>query len=176
MWNLSENFKCHVSAIQKFSHPIEITVSWKSTKYSFYCFIRSVVKNTPQVKTKDTFKDIPLEIGFQIEPNPQVYSVQPTMSESTYGYYCWMSYKNITRCSVEHHLPKWFCTKPDGWAFSTYEVCCIPRPPPLFIMSFLFHWVFTEWNVSHARGDLLIQVRLLNKDTKYVIHSSKYLT
>lgn len=58
MWNLSENFKWRVSAIQKFNHPIEITASWKSTKYSFYCFIRSVVKNTPQVKTNDTFKDI----------------------------------------------------------------------------------------------------------------------
>lgn len=27
MWNLNENFKCHVSAIQKCSHPIESTVS-----------------------------------------------------------------------------------------------------------------------------------------------------
>lgn len=35
--------------------------------------------------------------------------------------------------------------------------------------------VFTEWNVSHARSDLIMQIRLLNEDAKDVIHSSKYL-
>lgn len=45
-------------------------------------------------------------------------------------------------------------------------------------MNFFFvvvNSVFTEWNVSHARSDLIMQIRLLNEDAKDVIHSSKYL-
>lgn len=53
--NLDESLKCHVSAIQKFSHPTEIIASWKYTKYGLYGFIWYVIKNIAQDKTKDTF-------------------------------------------------------------------------------------------------------------------------
>lgn len=89
--------------------------------------------------------------------------------------YCWLLCKKIMRDSVKYHHPKWFCAKPDGWAFSSHEVCCISLLSLVCNGIFFVNSVFTEWNVSRARSDLIMQIRLLNEDAKYIIYSSKYL-